>query len=506
VIIEAATLPADTELTADVCIIGAGPAGLTVAQQLISSGLDVVVLESGEEDYDERTQALAGATLVGDGFRFNGAELDVAQTRLRQLGGTSNHWTGQCRPLDAHDFDQRDAVANSGWPFGADELAPYYKRAVTSCQLAVNEWAPTWWHDHTGAPILVDTDTVTTSVFQFSAPTRFGPELKPALAAAKHVRVVLGATALELQVTPDGSRVQAVTVSTLDGQHSSVKPGVVVVATGGIEPARLLLLSNGVNPAGLGNDHDVVGRYFMEHPHAIAGRARFVPSADLSFSVIGGRTIPGAGDRLVWAGLSPTAKAQADAGIGHGVALMFGAGGGSPREDREQATVPADAVDQLVTLGAGTASAPVLTVRVEQEPNPDNRVTLGDDLDGLGQRRAVVTWRMHPPDWHTVRTTIELIADALGRAGLARIEIDPSGKPIEEWPVEIGNHHMGTTRMHADPAHGVVDAQCQVHGIDNLYVCGSSVFPTSGMANPTLTIVALAHRLADHLRREVRRR
>ena len=503
-LIDAATVPEGATLATDVCIIGSGPAGLTLAHDLVGSGLDVIVLDSGSQDFDERPQALATATLEGDGFRFNGVELDVAQTHLRVFGGTSYHWTGQCRPLDEHDFAARPAVANSGWPFGAAEMAPWYAKAVDTCQLAVDEWTAAWWHDHTGAPILLDDAEISTAVFQFSPPTRFAKELGPELAAAKSVRVVLGATVLTVDATANADHVDHVSVSTLDGRRFTARGQVTVVACGGIDSARLLLLSNGVAPAGLGNDHDLVGRYFMEHPHAIAGRARFVPSADLSFSLIGARTVPGHGDELVWAGLSPTAAAQDSAGIGHGVALMFGDGGGAPRDDRDADTASAAAAAELVTLGVGTSSNPVLSVRGEQEPNPDNRVTLGTDLDELGQPEAVVTWRMMPPDWKTIRTTIELVASSLGAAGLARVEIDPSGTPIEEWPVEIGNHHMGTTRMADDPTKGVVDADTRVHGIDNLYVCSSAVFPTSGMANPTLTIVALAHRLAAHLRQNVR--
>jgi choline dehydrogenase-like flavoprotein len=501
VILDANDVDEGDTISADLCIVGAGPAGLTLADRLISAGLDIVVLESGGDAWDERTQALADGLLTGERFRFNGAEVTPATSRLRQLGGTSNHWTGQCRPLDPHDFEVRDAVAHSGWPITFDELAPYYRRAAASCDLATDEWDASWWSTTTAMPLLTDGDPLRTVVFQFSPPTRFGPALRPNLAAAGSVDVYLRANVTSIVTTADGSSVERMKVATLAGQHWSVEASRFVLAVGGIETPRLLLASDGQASAGVGNGNDLVGRYFMDHPHSIAGRVQFATPAEAwAFYTIGSRRLPGGKEELAWGGLGPSADEQTRAGIGNASVQLWSGLEGPPRDDRDLETGAADAVGQLLNASPPAPTTAVMSVRTEQRPNPDSRVTLGDDRDELGMRRVVVDWQVTDADRETLRRTIEIVGRRLGALGLARVEVDPSGRAIEGWPVEIGNHHMGTTRMAADPADGVVDADCRLHEVDNLYVCSSAVFPTSGMANPTLTIVALAHRLADHLR------
>jgi choline dehydrogenase-like flavoprotein len=136
----------------------------------------------------------------------------------------------------------------------------------------------------------------------------------------------------------------------------------------------------------------------------------------------------------------------------------------------------------------------------EQAPNPDSRVVLSRERDALDCPRVALCWRTSPLDKRTAHRAREIFGEELWRAGAGRLQssLEGEGKP---WPARLrgARHHMGTTRMHSDPRRGVVDANCRVHGIANLYVAGSSVFPTSGAANPTLTIVALALRLAGHV-------
>lgn len=488
-------------LRTDICVIGAGPAGLTVADRLRGSGLEVVVLESGGDAWDEDTQALAQGALVGEPFRFNGTEVTLDTDRLRQLGGTSNHWTGQCRPLDAHDFEVREAVAHSGWPLTLDDLLPYYERAARSCDLATDQWDSGWWSTNTGMPLLTDGDPVRTVVFQFSPPTRFGPALRPKLASSVDVDVYLWANATSIDTSADGGHVERVQVATLGGRHWTVEAIRFVLATGGIETPRLLLASDGVSPTGVGNGNDLVGRYFMDHPHATAGRVQFATAPEAwALYTIGARDLPGGKTQLAWGGLGPSPEEQGRSGLANASVQLWSADAeGLARDERDAEATANDAVGRLLHA-APAPTAAFMSVRTEQHPNPNSRVTLGGEQDALGMRRVIVDWKITDEDHDTLRRTIEIVGQRLGALGLARVEVDPSGRAIEDWPVEIGNHHIGTTRMSDDPATGVVDADGLMHEVDNLYIAGSAVFPTSGMANPTLTIVALAHRLADHLR------
>lgn len=491
-----------TTLTADVCIIGAGPAGLTVAADLVGSGLSVLVLESGGEQWDLRTQALAEGRVTGEGFRFNSNEVTPDQVRLRQFGGSSNHWTGMCRPFDPHDFEARPAVEGSGWPFGMETLAPYYARAAASCDLATDVFDADWWHERTGSPLLADGHPVRTAVFQFSPPTRFGTKLRPVLEADERTEVVLWANVTSIDTDPTGTRVDRLQVATLAGRRFQVSAGRYVLAVGGIEAPRLLLASTTSSANGVGNTNDLVGRHFMEHPHHPSGRILFAqPREAWDLYTIGQSVLDDGRPVSRWAGLALSADAQAEAGIANAsVQLYPGLEGGELRGARDDDTTTMRAMARL--LGRGPAEPPlgVLSVRTEQVPDPENRVTLGRDLDELGLPRPVIEWHLNPEDRTTLRTTTRLVGEHLAASGVARVELDPSGVAVESWPTEIGNHHMGTARMHVDPERGVVDADCRVHEVPDLYVAGSAVFPTSGMANPTLTLVALAHRLADHLR------
>lgn len=501
-LIDADSVERGTVLDADVCIIGGGPAGLVIARDLGGSGLDVVVLESGRPQWEPRTQDLAAGTVTGEPFRFNGNELALADTRMRQLGGSSNHWTGQCRPLDPHDLDARAVTGDIGWPMGFDALAPWYDRAVETLSLLHPEWSAEWWSRTTGNAQLPVGDGVRSVVFQFSPPTRFGERDEAMLRAAETVRTYLGATATELVTVADGSSVRRVRVATLDGGEFAVEATRYVLATGGVDVPRLLLASTGASPTGVGNTNDLVGRFFMEHPHAIGGRALLTVAPDeLSAYLIGPRTAPEIATGLTWTGLSPTAAAQDAEVIANGCVLLWNAGEGPPRGERDENRSSLDAVRTLLGSDRSPITEVTLAVRVEQVPNPESRVVLAADRDELGLARPEVQWRLTDTDHRTMRRTVELVAEAIGAAGLGRVEVDPGGTPIEAWPIEIGNHHMGTTRTSADPATGVVDADLRMHEVDNLFVCSSSVFATSGMANPTLTIVALAHRLAAHLQR-----
>ena len=529
---DARQFSAGTNLETEVCVIGAGAAGITLALSLRTAGFRVLLLESGGLEPEEATQALYEGANTG----VPNYDLDVS--RLRFFGGTTNHWAGWCRPFEPEDFSPADPTDLRAWPLRRADLDPYYRQAQTLCELGPYNYDDlTPWVQATGMPALqLDPRRLKTALFQVSAPTRFGTVYRGPLEQAANVTVCLHANVLELRTDEAATRVLGVRATSLEGPPFDVTARIVVLATGGLENARLLLLSNRVQKSGLGNTNDVVGRYFMDHPWITgAGFAAFAkPVPDLRLyldntaalgTTIFGTLTPGAyepgigGFRVVM-----TASHRIVEGMNSIRAIMKAIESGhAPPEGfwhhLSQVLTDYDAViDSTYKTVFGTRTGPfntgeagtgpivgaLLDVNVEQFPNPDSRVTLSNERDALGQNRIAVDWRPGAPEKRTIRRALEHVADEFGRLGVGRVHISsmPEG---DRWPVALrgSRHHMGTTRMSDNPRTGVVDGTCRVHGIANLFIAGSSVFPSSGYANPTLTIVALALRLGDELRRQL---
>jgi choline dehydrogenase-like flavoprotein len=436
--------------------------------------------------------------------------------RSRRFGGTTALWKGTCRPLDTIDFEARPGMPYRGWPFGRAHLDPYYVRAHGICQLGPYVYDPAGWASAERPILPLHGGRIQTAIFQYSPPTRFGVVFRDVLADARNVTVYLHATVTGLD-SADGVVTHA-RVACGRAPRFAVSAGLFILAAGGIDNARLLLLS------GLGNRHDLVGRFFMEHPHLDCGV--FVPTSAsrrvglYAQHAVNGTRIMGvltlAPELLRREGLlsanimlvperpSPVATLTARrwftrarrrflwdeqwTDLREGTMRRLGFPWG-------KRAAPTDAVP------AGAAASYRIRIRAEQEPNPESRVTLGATLDTYGQPRPRLDWRLSPLDARSNRRTLEILTDEVAGSGIGRVIVTADADPDRWAPaLTVGRHHMGTTRMHADAAHGVVDADCRVHGTANLLVAGSSVFPTGGHANPTLTIIALALRLADHVR------
>lgn len=511
-----------TEIACDLAIAGAGAAGITLARALAGSNLRICVLESGGLEYEEPVQDLYRGRNAGLPY----FDLDVC--RLRFLGGSTNHWGGRCRPLDELDLEPRPWVPLSGWPFSRAALEPYYREAQTICQLGRYDYRAAAWLGPGQEALPFDPAKVVSRVWQYSPPTLFGEVYRDELEAA-NVDLILHANVVEIEANEGGTEVAALRVATLEGRRLTVRSRVYVLACGGLENPRLLLASNRQINVGLGNQRDLVGRYFMEHPHANAARALVVDPAVLAFYTRGQGAGGDPGLEVVGClNLSPerqraeellnfdalfTVDNIGDSGYAALRRIWNAAERGAWPED-----LAGDLWQALSDFGDTAAGLMGrfglreyrpdhagfrMWCSAEQAPNPDSRVRLGDERDALGLPRIVLEWRLTELDKRSLRAGHQAIAEELGRTGLGRLQIDDwLMADLTTWSptLEGGHHHMGTTRMSADPAHGVVDADGRVHGIANLYVAGSSVFPTSGSANPTLTIVALALRLAAHLK------
>jgi len=513
-------------LLCDVCIIGTGPAGMTIARELSDTPLRVTVLESGGADRDERVDALDEIESVGWP-----RVADQWLVRNRMVGGSSNTWTGRCAPFDAIDLQDRDWVPDSGWPFGIDDVMPYVDRSAEYLGLGLGNGITDdrIWEiaGHPQPAIGPDPDKLLPMFWQFSRDpmnqydrARFG-RLAPSLGA--NVNLVTNATVLRINTTEAANAVESVEFAAIDGRRWSLPARTVVLCAGGIENARLLLASDNVAAHGVGNDKDLVGRYLMDHPRITVARfplkkakavlsqfASFKPRNDSSATFQHGMRLSPAiqrSERLlncaVWIderlapddpwdsfirflrkepGVLPDLRAMlANSGLVlYGLKEHFVAHRALPRK-----------------LSAVTVEA-----MCEQRPNPDSRVTLADRRDRFGMPISRIDWRTSDEEARTMRRVTELMVEQFTRMGIEAPVLEDWVRDGAMFPQTLRDvaHPTGTTRMADDPAHGVVDAQCQVHNVDGLFIAGSSVFPTAGQSNPTQMIVALALRLADLLK------
>jgi choline dehydrogenase-like flavoprotein/nucleoside-diphosphate-sugar epimerase len=517
-------------LQCDICIIGTGPAGATIARELSNTSLRVTLLESGGTERQKETDALNEIESIGWP-----REVDQWLVRNRVVGGTSETWGGRCAPFDDIDLEPRDWVPYSGWPFKMDELVPYFDRAAKHLGLGAGSafsddrvWA---YIGHKPPKFDLDEDELLPMLWQISHDpinrtdrVRFGRHLAADLPA--NATLVTNATALRINVTESGAAVRSVEFADVSGRRWSLPASTVVVCAGGIENARLLLSSDDVVAQGLGNDNDLVGRFLMDHPRTSVARFETKPgrAAMDRFGVFKSRAADGNRYHL-GARLSPAVQRAEQ--LPNCATWVFGFNSG-PDDP------PWDALKRFVTREANVrqdlraimmntdlllrglkdyfilhrglphkTDAITLEAMCEQLPNPDSRIILSDRRDPLGMRISRIDWRVSAEEARAMRRITDLMLKQLFRMGLEPPVLEEwvrDGAMFPDTTIRDVAHPIGTTRMADDPARGVVDAQCQVHGIHGLFIAGSSVFPTAGHANPTQMIVALAVRLADTLR------
>lgn len=506
---DARALESGTLLEGDLCVVGAGAAGISIALDWVGSGRRVLLLEAGGFSLDADVQDLNGGEIVGRDY------YSLGSTRIRFFGGTTNHWSGWCAPLDPVDFEHRPWVPHSGWPIARSDLDPYYRRAHELVEIGSHRWDVGFWEEEKGTSALpFDGDRIRTKMWQFSPPTRFGPRYRDRIVGAEDVHLVTHANVTEISADRGASRVEGLRVRTLTGNEHQVRADRYVLACGAIQNARLLLASNGQEERGLGNHHDLVGRFFMEHLEVDSGHlALREPRALPMYRLRSPQTV--ARGHLA---LSEAVQ-QERRTLNGTVSLQPGRPSEAP-DSRieswpEEASRTIDRWEEREEASADEeASAPRfephshygLYTRIEQAPNPASRITLAEETDALGVPRVRLDWQLTELDNHSIRELQRAVGEEVGRIGLGRVRLlDWLTSDDPTWPSFLagGWHHMGTARMAEDPEEGVVNANCRVHGIDNLHVAGSAVYATAGSANPTLTLVALSLRLSDHLKGEL---
>jgi len=523
------TFDTGKKLSVDLCVVGAGAAGITIAKELLGSGIRVCLVESGGYSEEPDTQTLYQGESVGH-------MVTMDEGRYRVFGGSVTRWGGRCAMLDPIDFQSRDWIRNSGWPIEFSTLLPYYARAQPLCNF-LEPWKSN--QDDISAALDIelpkfDEQHIKPFVWRYS-PFGYRQHFSWAQAygnlldADRDTYVLLHANLTAFAGSVDGSSIETITVSSLNNVSMTIGAKAFALCCGGIENVRLLLNAP-QNILQKINEHDNLGRYFAQHPRGCIATLKTRPDTakrlqhlfttffrrrgvqyeiGFSLSEVAQREL-----RLVNASAAMYYDARPESPWKSGARLKDAlrsrtAYKGMARDALNAISdLPSVAanVGRRVLLGQPAIVAdPLVTVIVdlEQEPNPDSRVTLSAEKDGLGMRRASVDWKISEIERKTARYFNGYIATELNKLGLGQTDASPwltSNAPIGNDELYGTYHHIGTTRMSKDPRDGVVNEDCRSHGIDNLYFGGCSVFPTGGHANPTFTIVALAIRLAEHLR------
>ncbi|MEM8951812.1 MAG: GMC family oxidoreductase [Pseudomonadota bacterium] len=529
----------DGGIEADLCIIGAGAAGITIAHALRDSSLDVVVLEAGGLEIEADSQAIYEGDVVGLDY------YPIDTTRLRYFGGSTNHWSGRCMKLDPIDFEVRDWIPDSGWPIERETLLPYYEPAQARVELPNRLEYEQFWEEFGIERTGFDAEKLIENVDQRSPPTRFGEVYRDDLEAAERCTIWLHANLQDIKTSADADHVESVTVRSFKGKEAKVKAKAYVLATGAMENARLLLANRATEPTGFGNRHDLVGRYFSDHAHMLIGDivsadgvalldsarrqfrggAEFHPRFALPDALQAEYRVTNSACWLV----SELKASDGMAAAADLIERMRGMEGRPPYSDsawRIMANLDDVAVAAWQRFVQGRKTIQEISYIglfgcTDPVPNPDSRVLLDEeDVDSFGMPRAVLDWRLTELDHVSLRKLAEVIGAELARTGKGRLKLHDwfMEEPSADWMMRfhespeaetfsyldwISNHAIGTTRMADDPKKGVVDADGKMHYVDNFWIAGSSVFPTSGSAQPTLTIVALALRMADHLKEKL---
>lgn len=494
---------------AQVAVIGSGPAGLTLARALSSQGLDVIIISSGNSGYDRRNQELYDGKIID-----NIQSIPLSASRLRMFGGTSNHWTGHCGPFDDIDFYARDFLPNSGWPISSSELQKYYKEAQKILELGKYDYNELVFEN---SPIFKNLGPFKKSILKQN-PFRFGPEWRDFFKKSKRVYVLENANLTKLVTNSNGTRISELIVKNLDGQSCKIICKQIVLACGGVENARILLNSN------LSERLPCIGRFYAFHPRVIGAELHLAKPISKN-------------NNFQWHQIDESTKKQfirysseyqlSQKQPNYAMNLMNSYRKKSPefqaalrlRNRLQGNSDKGDISDDLLTVisnfggliseykahrSFGEIDTLNLMTYVDPIPNYSNKIMLNNDKDELGMKKCTVFWKPSEDDIDYTYEFNVKFAEMVGLNGIGRVKINPMLRDQSTYIKLVqnssgGGHQMGTTRISDSNDSGVVNHNLKVHGIDNLFCAGSSVFPTYSWVNPTMTIVALSIRLANHL-------
>lgn len=556
-LLDLAKSAAPARLEADVVIIGAGAAGIVLALELSESGLAVLLVEAGGEKFEAASQEFYRAEVIEP--ESHGP---VHMFRRRVLGGSTSVWGGRCIPFDPIDFETRPWISYGRWPITYDDVAVHYAKALDYADAGPAIFDAAAAIPGEPGPMVggvTSPDVVLDRIERFSHPLHFGAQYKSRLAADLGIRVLLNAPVEQILTAHDGNVAAGVRIVTPSGKRLILHAPRVIIAAGGLETARLLLASREARSAGLGNEHDLVGRFYQCHFEGELGEVRFIKPID-SVRMDYQRSVEGVYcRRYIW--LSPEAqRAKQLAGLvirpnhpnivdpehrnpvlsamylvksqivpeyarkltsledqkrlerGESVAAFWGRHLrnmilGSPEllafsADFARRRTFAKRKLPSVVLKDSRNVYP-LDINAEQEPNRESRITLGDERDQHGVPRLLIDWRTTSADHHRLAEGLKTVQAAFASSATSSLHFTSAEFELAlNRKIPVGGHHIGTARMAESAAEGVCDGNCELFSTRGVYIAGAAAFSTSGFANPTLTLIALALRLAQHIAKQ----
>lgn len=459
------------KVRAQVAVIGGGMAGLALAAKL-SPHLSVLIIERGDVDIAPPGDEVA------DEARSSGLAYPFGAIRDFRLGGSTSIWAGYCAEFDDFDFRPRDWVPMSGWPLDQADLHPFRANVGTFLNLRSADFQPDAVTQDALLPVPTQIDGLQVTAWRFGKPVlrilEDGSFDHPDLSG---LDIIANARALDIILTPDHSQVDHIRCRTRHAHAFTVKADAYIIATGGLESARLLLASQSQITHGVANSSDLVGRCFCEHPHLVAQGFEFALEHPME----------------MWAEK-----------ICDRDGFPFSLCAGLPEQTQSELAVLNHRAHIFRTPQMAMNDRPKLGLFLEQCPNLESRVSLDQELDDWGVPKLNLHWTMNELDRHTFATSANEIGVRFEACGAGRITHEMHATDVRDEHVLHSNHQLGTTRMSADPELGPIDANCRAHDHDNLYIAGGGVFPTVSWANPSFTMLLLTLRLAEHIKQRFR--
>ncbi len=523
--IDASNIEENSTFKADICILGGGIAGIVLANELLNTNKSIILLESGTELYDKKTQALYEAESIPPLFP------NPLSSRLRLLGGSSNHWENSTERFSPIDLKKRDWVDDSGWPFSYEELEPYYVQAEEYTKVGKDGYHFGFWQEKFNSTDMFPKPSLFNSAVSKSPlyPTQFYREYGDKLKHAKNIRIIKNANVINIKYNSETQTVKSTIFRSLKNRQHQVDASTFIMCLGGIENTRMLLTFNENYDDKLGNQHGNVGRYFMEHPTVRA--AHFLPLNENKLDKIYEGILDGALYVIGRASLNESAqkthhtnnlrmyftkhsKIKLSEGISSAHIISNSIeSGGAPDEFGGHLMNMIKDIDHIAEAflrkeldtsffdSTYEFGGYQITSMIEQTPDKNNRIRLGEQKDALGLKKVKIDFRVTESDKKKTWKTLELLSQDPNIQSIGRIRL-LKDRESRIWTSQLGfgQHHMGTTKMSHHIENGVVDPSLKVFGTNNFYISGSSVFPTGGHVPPTLTIIAVTIRLANELK------